>query len=58
MTGVGVIALTAAENRQLIAGVISLGTGVLIFLVPRLLNYIVAAYLVVVGILLILNATD
>jgi amino acid permease len=52
------IALTANENRQLIAGIVSLGTGVLIFLVPRLLNYIVAAYLVVVGILLILNATD
>jgi uncharacterized membrane protein HdeD (DUF308 family) len=52
------IALTANENRQLIAGVVSLATGVLIFLVPRLLNYIVATYLVVVGILLILNATD
>jgi amino acid permease len=52
------IALTANENRQLVAGIVSLGTGVLIFLVPRLLNYIVAAYLVVVGILLILNATD
>lgn len=35
-----------------------LGTGVLIFLVPRLLNYIVAAYLILVGILLILEATD
>jgi len=53
-----VIALTAAENRQLIAGIVSLATGVLIFLIPRLLNYIVAAYLIVVGILLILNATD
>jgi uncharacterized membrane protein HdeD (DUF308 family) len=55
---VGLIGLTANENRQLIAGIVSLGTGVLIFLFPRLLNYIVAAYLVVVGILLILNATD
>jgi uncharacterized membrane protein HdeD (DUF308 family) len=54
----GLIALTAQENRQLIAGIISLATGVLIFLVPRLLNYIVAAYLIVVGILLILEATD
>jgi uncharacterized membrane protein HdeD (DUF308 family) len=53
-----IIALTANENRQLIAGIVSLGTGVLIFLFPRLLNYIVATYLVVVGILLILNATD
>lgn len=53
----GLIALTANENRQLVAGIVSLGTGVLIFLVPRLLSYIVAAYLVVVGIVLILNAT-
>jgi amino acid permease len=55
---IGWIALTANENRQLIAGIVSLGTGALIFLVPRLLNYIVAAYLVGGGILLILNATD
>lgn len=53
-----VVALAANENRQLIAGIVSLGTGILIFLFPRLLNYIVAAYLIVVGILLILNATD
>ena len=58
MAELAVIALTAAENRQLIAGIVSLATGVLIFLIPRLLNYIVAAYLIVVGILLILNATD
>jgi hypothetical protein len=31
---------------------------VLIFIFPRLLNYIVAAYLVVVGVILILVATD
>jgi Protein of unknown function (DUF3096) len=29
-----------------------------IFVFPRLLNYIVAAYFVVVGVLLILEATD
>jgi hypothetical protein len=52
------LALTATENRQLIAGIVSCGVGVLIFLIPRLLNYLVAAYLVVVGVLLILNATD
>jgi uncharacterized membrane protein HdeD (DUF308 family) len=53
-----VIALTANENRQLIVGIVSVATGVLIFLVPRLLNYLVAAYLIVVGILLIIAATD
>jgi DUF3096 family protein len=56
--GLLILAYTAREQRQLIAGIISIGVGVLIFLVPRLLNYIVAAYLVVVGILLILEATD
>jgi uncharacterized membrane protein HdeD (DUF308 family) len=52
------IALTAQENRQLIAGIVSCGAGVLIFLFPKLLNYLVAAYLIVIGILLIINATD
>jgi hypothetical protein len=52
------IALTATENRQLIAGIVSLVTGVAIFVFPRLLNYIVAAYLIIVGIVLILVATD
>jgi uncharacterized membrane protein HdeD (DUF308 family) len=53
-----VLAYTAAEQRRLIAGIVSIGLGLLIFAVPRLLNYIVAAYLVVVGVLLILEATD
>jgi uncharacterized membrane protein HdeD (DUF308 family) len=53
-----VFAYTAAEQRRLIAGIISIGLGVLIFAIPRLLNYIVAAYFVVVGVLLILEATD
>jgi uncharacterized membrane protein HdeD (DUF308 family) len=52
------IALTANENRQLIVGIVSCSAGVLIFLFPRLLNYLVAAYLIVVGVLLILAATD
>jgi Protein of unknown function (DUF3096) len=53
-----VVAYTAAEQRRLIAGIVSIGLGVLIFAIPRLLNYIVAAYFVVVGVLLILEATD
>jgi Protein of unknown function (DUF3096) len=53
-----VVAYTAAEQRRLIAGIVSIGLGVLIFAVPRLLNYIVAAYFVVVGVLLIIEATD
>ena len=36
-------------------GFIALGAGILIFLVPRALNYIVAVYLVVVGLILLFN---
>ena len=36
----------------------SIALGVLIFVFPRLLNYIVAAYFVLAGILLVLAATD
>jgi hypothetical protein len=53
-----VIAYTAAEQRRLIAGIVSIGLGVLIFVFPRVLNYIVAVYFIVVGVLLILEATD
>lgn len=38
----------------LLWGVISLLAGVLILAVPRVLNYVVAAYLIVIGILQIL----
>jgi uncharacterized membrane protein HdeD (DUF308 family) len=53
-----VLAYTANEQRQLIGGIVSIALGVLIFVFPRLLNYIVAAYFVLAGILLILAATD
>ena len=53
-----VLAYTATEKRQLVGGIVSIVLGALIFVFPRLLNYIVAIYLVVVGILLILAATD
>ena len=53
-----VLAYTAREQRELIAGIVSIALGVLIFMFPRLLNYIVAAYFVLAGILLILAATD
>lgn len=35
--------------------IVSLAAGVAILLVPRLLNYIVAAYLIVVGVLGLVN---
>jgi hypothetical protein len=38
-----------------LTGIISLAAGILIFVAPRLLNYIVAAYLVIVGLILLFN---
>lgn len=39
-----------ADSAQIIVGIISIALGVLILIVPRILNYVVAAYLVVIGI--------
>lgn len=36
-------------------GFIALGAGVLILIVPKALNYIVAIYLIVVGLILLFN---
>lgn len=41
------------EVNLVLPGVVSLIAGILILIIPRLLNYIVALYLVVVGLLLI-----
>ena len=39
------------DTALIIAGIVSIALGVLILAVPRLLNYIVAGYLVIVGII-------
>ena len=52
-TFVTVLAQTAADDRetvQIVVGLVSIALGVLILIVPRLLNYIVAGYLIVIGI--------
>ncbi len=36
-------------------GLLAVGAGVLILLVPRLLNYLVAAYLIIVGLIDLYN---
>lgn len=41
-------------NTEITNGVVSLIAGILILLVPRLLNYIVAIYLILFGILTLL----
>jgi hypothetical protein len=37
-------------NPQLISPLVALAAGILILIVPRLLNYIVAIYLIVIGV--------
>jgi len=51
------LAYTTHEKRQLIAGIVSIAFGVLIFVFPRFLNYLVAVYLVIAGIALVVVAT-
>jgi hypothetical protein len=50
------MAMTATETNALLFGIVSLAFGVLILLVPRVLNYIVALYLIVIGLLFIARA--
>lgn len=40
-----------ATGNLLVLGIVSLLAGILILVVPRVLNYVVAAYLIIVGIL-------
>ena len=48
----------ATDTPILIAGIVSLALGLLILVRPALLNYIVAGYLVIVGVLWIVAALD
>jgi hypothetical protein len=50
------MAMTALQKNALILGVISLAFGVLILVVPRVLNYIVAFYLIAIGIVFVARA--
>ncbi|MGH2662659.1 MAG: DUF3096 domain-containing protein [Actinomycetota bacterium] len=40
-----------------LTGFITLGAGILILVMPKALNYIVAAYLIVVGVITLFNVT-
>jgi hypothetical protein len=42
-------------NTTILNGITSLAAGILILIMPRLLNYIVAAYLILFGILTLIN---
>jgi hypothetical protein len=49
------LAKASLSLRLSIPGILSLIAGILILLFPRLLNYLVAIYLIVVGLVLIFN---
>lgn len=48
--------MTATQKNALIFGVVSLAFGVMILIVPRVLNYIVAFYLIVIGVVFVARA--
>jgi len=50
------MAMTQAETNALLLGIVSLAFGILILIAPRVLNYVVALYLIVVGVLFIIRA--
>jgi hypothetical protein len=41
--------------RPELTGFLALGAGVLILIMPKLLNYIVAGYLIIVGLIILFN---
>ncbi len=49
-------AANGVSTGLLLAGIIAVAAGILIFAIPRVLNYVVAIYLVVSGALLIFEA--
>ncbi len=40
----------------LLVGILSIGLGILILIVPRILNYVIAVWLIVVGVLWLIAA--
>ena len=55
MEHVAVLAKTTVNLHLALPGVIALIVGVLILIFPKLLNYLVAAYLIFVGVIQVFN---
>jgi uncharacterized membrane protein HdeD (DUF308 family) len=47
--------ILGVQASSILFGVISVVVGILIFIFPRLLNYIIAAYLIIIGVTAILS---
>jgi len=48
---------TEVSVNLTVPGIVALVAGILILLIPRLLNYIVAAYLIVIGFIQVFDVT-
>ena len=61
MTNLPAVLAQAADGdvdlHLTLPGILALAVGILILVVPRLLNYLVAAYLIAVGLILIFDIT-
>lgn len=47
---------TGVSTGLLLAGIVAIAAGILILVIPRVLNYVVAIYLLASGVLLVLEA--
>lgn len=48
---------TEVSVNLTVPGIVALVAGILILLIPRLLNYIVAAYLIIIGFIQVFDVT-
>jgi DUF3096 family protein len=55
MDQVALLAKTTVNLHLALPGILALIAGVLILIFPKLLNYLVAAYLIVVGLIQVFN---
>jgi hypothetical protein len=49
--------VTEVSVNLTVPGIVALVAGILILLIPRLLNYIVAAYLIIIGFIQVFDVT-
>lgn len=55
MESIAVLAKTTVNLHLALPGILAIGVGVLILIFPKLLNYLVAGYLIVVGLIQVFN---
>jgi hypothetical protein len=55
MGSIAMLAKTTVNLHLALPGILAIGVGVLILIFPKLLNYLVAGYLIVVGVIQVFN---